>query len=64
MGPVAGSPQPLPVRGIRLGTAAAGIKHQDRDDLLVIEAAAGSSCAAVFTRNAFCAAPVVVAREH
>lgn len=55
---------PLPVRGIRLGTAAAGIKRQDRDDLLVIEAAEGSACAAVFTRNAFCAAPVLVAREH
>lgn len=56
--------QPLPVRGIRLGTAAAGIKRQDRDDLLIIEAAEDSTCAAVFTKNAFCAAPVVVAREH
>jgi len=55
---------PLPVRGIRLGTAAAGIKRRGRDDLLVIEAAEGSACAAVFTRNAFCAAPVLVAREH
>lgn len=54
----------LPVAGIRLGTAGAGIKRPDRDDLLVIEAAEGSACAAVFTRNAFCAAPVVVAREH
>ena len=55
---------PLPVRGIRLGTAPAGIKRPDRDDLLVIEAQPGSTCAAVFTRNAFCAAPVSVAREH
>lgn len=55
---------PLAVKGIRLGTAGAGIKHKDRDDVLVIEAAPGSSCAAVFTRNAFCAAPVIVAREH
>ena len=54
----------LPVRGVRLGTAGAGIKYPDRDDLLVIEAAAGSTCAAVFTSNAFCAAPVWVAREH
>lgn len=56
--------QILPVPGIRLGSAAAGIKYTDRDDLVVMELAAGSRCAAVFTRNAFCAAPVVVAREH
>ncbi len=53
-----------PVSGIRLGTAAAGIKYPNRNDLVVIEMAPGSSCAAVFTSNAFCAAPVVVAREH
>ncbi len=54
----------LPVSGIRLGTAAAGIKYVGRDDLVLIEIAPDASCAAVFTRNAFCAAPVVVAREH
>jgi len=53
-----------PVAGIRLGSAAAGIKYTDRSDLVVIEMAPGSSCAAVFTTNAFCAAPVVVAKEH
>lgn len=52
------------VPGIRLGTAAAGIKRPDRDDILVIEMAQGGSAAAVFTRNAFCAAPVSVARSH
>ncbi len=52
------------VPGIRLGVAAAGIKYADRKDLLVIELAAGGSAAAVFTRNAFCAAPVHVARGH
>jgi glutamate N-acetyltransferase/amino-acid N-acetyltransferase len=56
--------QPLPVKGLRLGAAGAAIKRPGRDDLLVIEAAEGSACAAVFTRNAFCAAPVTVAREH
>jgi glutamate N-acetyltransferase/amino-acid N-acetyltransferase len=54
----------LPVAGVRLGTAAAGIKYADRDDLVVIEIPAGATCAGVFTRNAFCAAPVQVAREH
>ncbi|MEJ1408623.1 MAG: bifunctional glutamate N-acetyltransferase/amino-acid acetyltransferase ArgJ [Candidatus Sedimenticola sp. (ex Thyasira tokunagai)] len=57
-------PTIFPVPGIRLGSAAAGIKYPDRNDLVVIELAEGSSCAAVFTRNAFCAAPVVVAKEH
>lgn len=53
-----------PVPGIRLGTAQAGIKKKDRDDVLVIEADEAAVVAAVFTQNAFCAAPVVVAREH
>jgi glutamate N-acetyltransferase/amino-acid N-acetyltransferase len=52
------------VAGLKLGTAPAGIKRQDRDDLLVIEAWAGTTAAAVFTRNAFCAAPVRIARLH
>ena len=54
----------FPVAGVRLGSAAAGIKYSQRNDLVVIELAEGSTCAAVFTRNAFCAAPVVVARRH
>ena len=46
----------LPIPGIRLGAAAAGIGSAGRDDMVLIEVAAGSHCAAVFTRNAFCAA--------
>ncbi len=53
-----------PVKGIRLASAAAGIRYPDRDDLVVIEIAAGASSAAVFTTNAFCAAPVVLAKQH
>lgn len=56
--------EPLIVAGIRLGTTCAGIKYPNRRDLVVIEAAAGTRAAAVFTRNAFCAAPVIVARTH
>jgi glutamate N-acetyltransferase/amino-acid N-acetyltransferase len=52
------------VPGIRLGTACARIKYSDRPDLTVIEIAQGASCAAVFTQNAFCAAPVTIARRH
>ena len=57
-------PEMHPVKGIRLGTVSAGIKKSGRRDLVVIEMAEGSHCAGVFTRNAFCAAPVVVAKEH
>ena len=56
--------EPLTVAGIRLGVACAGIKYPDRRDLVVVELAAGTHAAAVFTRNAFCAAPVTVARAH
>ena len=52
------------VPGVRLGVAAAGIKYPDRNDLLVIELPAGASAAGVFTRNAFSAAPVQLARRH
>ncbi|GFO71788.1 glutamate N-acetyltransferase/amino-acid N-acetyltransferase [Bathymodiolus japonicus methanotrophic gill symbiont] len=52
------------VPGIKLGTACAGIKQTERDDLLLIEMAEGSMCAAVFTQNAFCAAPVLVAGDN
>ncbi len=56
--------EPFAVAGIRLGTACAGIKYPDRRDLVVIEAVAGTRATAVFTQNAFCAAPVTIARAH
>lgn len=52
------------VPGVRLASTAAAIRYQDRDDLLVLELRPGSVGAGVFTRNAFCAAPVTVARHH
>jgi len=53
-----------PVSGIALGTANAGIKQTVRDDILVIQMAEQATCAAVFTQNAFCAAPVHVAKAN
>jgi glutamate N-acetyltransferase/amino-acid N-acetyltransferase len=47
-----------------LGTANAGIKQTVRDDILVVQMAENSTCAAVFTQNAFCAAPVHVAKAN
>ena len=56
--------QLLPVKGVRLGTAEANIKKPNRKDLLVIALDPGAIVAGVFTQNRFCAAPVLVAREH
>lgn len=54
----------LPIDGIRLGTAAAGVKYNDRLDLAVILLDVGSSVGGVFTSSAFQAAPVALARER
>jgi glutamate N-acetyltransferase/amino-acid N-acetyltransferase len=54
----------LNVAGIALGTACAGIKQAIKDDILVIQMAEQSTCAAVFTQNAFCAAPVHIAKAN
>ncbi len=53
-----------PIAGIKVGTACAQIKQPERDDLALFELSPKSTCAVVFTRNAFCAAPVIVARQH
>ncbi len=53
-----------PVNGIRLATAAAGIRYAGRDDMVIVECQVGTSCAAVFTRNRFSAAPVQLAKQH
>lgn len=57
-------PEMKQVSGIKLGTSNAGIKQTERGDLLLIEMVEGATCAGVFTQNAFCAAPVHVAKEH
>ena len=54
----------LPIAGIKLNAIAAGIKKSDRDDLVVLVIDEGASCAATFTQNAFCAAPVTLAKKH
>ena len=57
-------PKLHPVRGMRLGTASAGIKQPGRQDLVLMELCEGASVAGVFTLNAFCAAPVQIAKRH
>jgi glutamate N-acetyltransferase/amino-acid N-acetyltransferase len=52
------------VGGVELGTARAGIRKPGRRDLLIVRLAAGTAVAGVYTRNRFCAAPVVLCRDH
>jgi len=54
----------LAIKGIRLGVTEAGIRKTNRRDLLLITLATGTRVAGVFTRNRFCAAPVVVAKTN
>ena len=56
--------QLFPVRGVELGVAMAGVNKPNRRDLLVIRLAPGATVAGVFTRNRFCAAPVLLAKKH
>jgi glutamate N-acetyltransferase/amino-acid N-acetyltransferase len=53
-----------PVRGVRLAAGSAGIYRKTRPDVALIALAPGSTGAAMFTSNTFCAAPVRVARAH
>ena len=52
------------IPGVRWGIAEAGIRKANRKDLAVLLLDAGASVGAVFTQNRFCAAPVIVCREH
>jgi glutamate N-acetyltransferase/amino-acid N-acetyltransferase len=52
------------VAGVKLGVAQAGIKKADHDDLVVIALAPGTRTSALFTKNAFRAAPVQLAETH
>lgn len=54
----------LPVSGVTVSACSAGIYRNDRLDLALLAFDPHSSCAAVFTQNLFCAAPVQVARLH
>jgi glutamate N-acetyltransferase/amino-acid N-acetyltransferase len=53
-----------PVAGLQLGVAMAAIKKAQRRDLLVMRLDPGATVAGVFTRNRFCAAPVLICRKN
>ena len=54
----------LPINGINFASINAGIKNNADLDLSVVSLIEGSETAAVFTQNIFCAAPVLVAKNH
>ena len=54
----------LPVNGVRMAAMAAGIKSNSAKDLVLFELDSNSQCSAVFTQNAFCAAPVTLSKQH
>lgn len=57
-------PELFPIAGMRLASVRSGIKKRAGDDMVLIELDAGCRTAAVFTQNAFCAAPVTLAKRH
>ncbi|RPH65122.1 MAG: bifunctional glutamate N-acetyltransferase/amino-acid acetyltransferase ArgJ [Burkholderiales bacterium] len=52
------------VAGVDIGTTMAGIRKAKRRDLLVLRLSVGATAAGVFTTNRFCAAPVLLCRDH
>jgi len=64
MSVTANLPNMYPVKGFTLGTASAGIKVSGQPDVVVMGFDKSATVAGVFTQNAFCAAPVHVAKKH
>lgn len=54
----------LPVNGITLGFAEANVRTANRKDVLVVQLVEGAHVSGVFTQNKFCAAPVIVCKQH
>lgn len=52
------------ISGIRLAAIESQIRYENRLDLVLVEIAEGSTTAGVFTQNAFCAAPVQIAKQR
>ncbi len=52
------------VQGVELAAVTSGVKKNDLSDLVLLSLSEGTQTAGVFTRNAFCAAPVVIAKKN
>ena len=57
-------PDLLPIEGVQLAGIEAGVKYADRKDLALFQFSKDSRVSALFTQNAFCAAPVLCAKAH
>ena len=56
-------PKLPPLAGVRLATAAAGVRYQQRTDVLLALLAPGTQVAGVFTTSKTCSAPVIWCRD-
>ena len=56
--------QLLPISGVNIGVAESNVRYKGRDDLVVMALCESASTAAVYTKNRYCAAPVIVCKEH
>ena len=54
----------LSIPGIKLAVASAGLKEKDHKDIMLIVLDNGSIVSGTFTQNKFCAAPVIVSKNH
>lgn len=52
------------IKGLKIGTANAGIKQTERPDVVIFELPESATTAGIFTKNAFCAAPVQICQKH
>jgi glutamate N-acetyltransferase / amino-acid N-acetyltransferase len=57
-------PQLPPLAGVRLAAVQAGVRYRNRTDVCLIEFAAGTTVAGVFTRSLTASAPVDLCRAH
>jgi len=52
LAPAGGFPDLQAIKGVRFASAAAGVKYQGRDDVMLMDCVAGTSVAGVFTKSA------------
>ncbi len=52
------------ISGVKLASIAAGIKYQNRSDLMLARFCPGTTVAGVFTRSSTASAPVLLCRDH
>lgn len=58
------TPSAMDIMGCQLSALAAGVRYENRPDIALIELSEGSVVVGAFTQNAFCAAPVVICKNH